>query len=84
LRIPRALAWLLIAMGLFTAGLLRKFHDLTPASPFLSPVVGSLLFACVLFLFLVAARERLIGPAPGPGIRLGSITPILLMLLLEK
>jgi membrane protease YdiL (CAAX protease family) len=74
----------LIGMGLFTAGLLRQFHDLTPSSPFLSPAVGSLLFACVLFLFLVAARERLIGPAPGPGIRLGSITPILLMLLLEK
>jgi membrane protease YdiL (CAAX protease family) len=71
-------------MGLFTAGLLRQFHDLTPRSPFLSPAVGSLLFACVLFLFLVAARERQIGPAPGPGVRLGSVTPLLLMLLVEK
>ncbi len=84
MRIPRALAWLLIAMAMFTAGLLRHFHDLTPTSPFLSPAVGSLLFACVLFLFLVAARERQIGAAPGPGIRLGSVTPLLLMLLVEK
>jgi membrane protease YdiL (CAAX protease family) len=84
LRIPRALAWLLIAMAMFTAGLLRQFHDLTPTSPFLAPAVGSLLFASVLFLFLVAARERQIGAAPGPGVRLGSLTPILLMLLLEK
>jgi membrane protease YdiL (CAAX protease family) len=84
LRIPRALAWLLVAMAMFTAGLLRQFHDLTPVSPFLAPAVGSLLFACVLFLFLVAARERQIGAAPGPGVRLGSLTPILLMLLLEK
>jgi membrane protease YdiL (CAAX protease family) len=83
-RIPRALAWLLVVMALFTAGLLRQFHDLTPASPFLAPAVGSLLFACVLFLFLVAARERQIGAAPGAGVRLGSLTPLLLMLLLEK
>jgi membrane protease YdiL (CAAX protease family) len=84
LRIPRALAWLLIALAIFTAGLLRQFHDLTPASPFLTPAVGSLLFACVLFLFLVAARERQIGAAPGPGLRLGSLTPLLLILLVEK
>jgi membrane protease YdiL (CAAX protease family) len=83
-RIPQALAWLLVVMAMFTAGLLRQFHDLTPASPFLTPAVGSLLFACVLFLFLVAARERQIGAAPGPGIRLGSLTPILLILLVEK
>jgi membrane protease YdiL (CAAX protease family) len=83
-RIPRALAWLLIAMAMFTSGLLRQFHDLTPASPFLTPAVGSLLFACVLFLFLVAARERQVGAAPGPGVRLGSVTPILLILLVEK
>ena len=84
MRIPRALAWLLIAMAIFTAGLLRQFHDLTPTSPFLAPAVGSLLFACVLFLVLVAARERQIGAAPGPGIRLGSLTPVLLILLVEK
>ena len=84
MRIPRALAWLLIAMAVFTAGLLRQFNDLTPTSPFLAPAVGSLLFACVLFLVLVAARERQIGAAPGPGIRLGSLTPILLILLVEK
>lgn len=84
MRIPRWLAWLLVFIGMFTAGLLRQFHDLTPTSPFLAPAVGSLLFACVLFLFLVAARERQIGAAPGFGIRLGSITPLLLMLLCEK
>jgi membrane protease YdiL (CAAX protease family) len=83
-RIPRPLAWLLIAMAIFTAGLLRQFHDLTPTSPFLAPAVGSLLFACVLFLFLVAARERQIGAAAGPGVRLGNLTPLLLMLLVEK
>jgi membrane protease YdiL (CAAX protease family) len=71
-------------MAMFTAGLLRQFHDLTPAAPFLAPAVGSLLFACLLFLFLVAARERQIGAAPGPGVRLGSVTPILLILLVEK
>jgi membrane protease YdiL (CAAX protease family) len=84
LRIPRLLAWVLITMAMFTAGLLRQFHDLTPASPFLAPAVGSLLFACVLFLVLVAVRERQIGASPGPGVRLGSLTPILLMLLIEK
>jgi len=83
-RIPRALAWLLIAMAMFTAGLLRQFHDLTPTSPFLAPAVGSLLFVCVLFLVLVALRERRIGAAPGPGVRLGSVTPLLLLLLVEK
>jgi membrane protease YdiL (CAAX protease family) len=84
LRIPRWLAWILIAFGMFTAGLLRQFHDLTPASPYLTPAVGSLLFACLLFLGLVAVRERQIGAAPGPGLRLGSLTPLLLMLLVEK
>ena len=84
MRIPRSLAWLLILMGVFTAGLLRQFHDLTPGAPFLTPAVGSLLAACVVFLVLVAARERQVGAAPGPGVRLGSITPILLMLLFEK
>jgi len=84
LRIPKALAWLLIVLAMFTAGLLRQFHDLTPTSPYLAPAVGSLLFACIIFLFLVAARERQLGAAPGPGIRLGSLTPLLLMLLVEK
>ena len=84
MRIPRALAWLLVGMGVFTAGLLRQYHDLTPGASFLGPAVGSLLFGCILFLFLVAARERQIGAAPGPGIRVGSLTPLLLMLLGEK
>lgn len=84
MRVPRWLAWMLIAIAMFTAGLLRQSHDLTPTSPFLAPAVGSLLFACVVFLFLVAVRERQIGPAPGPGVRLGSLTPLLLMLLVEK
>ena len=84
MRIPLALAWLLLGMVLFTAGLLRQFHDLTPSSPFLNPAIGSLLFACVVFLVLVAVRERQIGAAPGPGVRLGSLTPFLLMLLVEK
>jgi len=58
LRIPRALAWLLVGMGVFTAGLLRQYHDLTPGASFLGPAVGSLLFGCILFLFLVAVRDH--------------------------
>src|SRR4030095_16045787 len=84
LRIPRALAWLLLVMALLTAGLLRQFHDLTPTSPFLNPSIGSLLFASVVFLFLVAIRERQIRAASRDGVRLGSMTPFLLMLLVEK
>lgn len=84
MRIPRSLAWALLLAGFLTAGLLRTFHPGTPRSPFVPPVVGSLLFACLLFLLLVSARERRVGPAPGHGIRLGSVTPLLLLLLLEK
>ncbi len=84
MRLPRPLAWLILGLTFFTAGLLRQFHDETPYSPFVPPLVGSLLFAAVFFLLLVAARERRLGAVPGPGIRLGNLTPLLLMLLLEK
>ena len=84
MRIPVSLAWLLLALTFFTAGLLRQFHDRTPHSPYVPPIVGSLLFAGLFFLLLVAAREWRRGAIPGPGIRLGSLTPILLMLLIEK
>ena len=84
MRIPRPLAWLLLAMSFFTAGLLRQFHDEIPRSPFFPPAIGSLLVFCILFLLLVAARETRQGAVPGPGIRLGSLTPLLLMLLVEK
>lgn len=84
MRIPVPLAWTLLLLTFFTAGLLRQFHDETPRSPYVPPVVGSLLFAGCVFLFLVAARERRCGAVPGPGVRLGSLTPLLLMLLLEK
>lgn len=84
MRIPVWLAWILILSTLLTAGLLRRFHEVTPASPFVSPAVGSLLFVSVLFLLLVTAREWRLGAAPGPGVRLGSITPLMLMLLVEK
>jgi len=84
LRIPVWLAWLLLLGSFFTAGLLRQFHDRTPSSPFLSPVVGNLLFLACFFLLLVAARELRRGAVPGPGVRLGSLTPIMLMLLVEK
>jgi len=83
-RVPRSLAWLLIVAALFTAGLLRRFHDQTPTSPYVPTVVGSLLFAAVFVLLLVSAREMRIGAAAGRGIRLGSLTPLLLMLLMEK
>lgn len=84
MRIPRSLAWALLLAGFATAGLLRTFHPGTPRSPFVPPVVGSLLFASLLFLLLVSARERRVGPAPGDGVRLGNVTPLLLLLLLEK
>ncbi len=84
MRIPVALAWALIVGSVFTAGLLRQFHQFTPSSPFAPPAVGSLLFASVVFLFLVSIRERRFGASPGPGMRLGSVTPLLLMLMVEK
>lgn len=82
--LPRVLAWVIVVSGFFTAGLLRQHHDQIPASPFVSPVVGSLLFAGVFLLLLVAARERRLGALREHGVRIGSLTPILLMLLLEK
>jgi len=84
LRVPVWLAWVMLVLGLFTAGLLRQFHDQTPHSPYVPPVVGSLLFAGILFLLLVTAREFRRGAVPGPGVWLGSVTPLLLMLLIEK
>ena len=82
--VPRSLAWLLLGATLLTAGLLRQFHSETPRSPFVSPLVGSLLFAAVFLLLLAAAREWRLGPSPGRGVRFGSLAPILLMLLVEK
>jgi len=84
LRIPVSLAWFLLVASFFTAGLLRQFHDRTPTSPFIDPVVGNLLFGACLLLLLVAAREFRRGAVRGPGVRLGSLTPIMLMLLVEK
>lgn len=84
MRIPVPLAWAILALSFFTAGLLRQQNDHTPSSPFLTPIVGSLLFAGVFVLLLVAAREWQRGAVPGHGVRLGSLTPLLLMLLLEK
>ncbi len=82
--LPRGVAWLILGLAFFTAGLLRHYHDRTPSSPYVSPVLGSLLFAAIVLLLLVAARERTLGASPGPGVRVGSLTPILLMLLVEK
>lgn len=84
MRIGIGLAWVLIGGTFFTAGLLRGFHELTPRAPFAPAAVGSLLFAAILFLLLVSAREWRVGASPGPGIRFGSIAPLLLMLLVEK
>jgi membrane protease YdiL (CAAX protease family) len=84
LRISVPLAWFLLALGCFTAGLLRQFHDRTPESPLVSPIVGSLLFAAIFLLLLVSAWEWRRGAVSGGGVRLGSLTPLLLMLLIEK
>jgi len=84
LRVPAWLAWFLLGITFLTAGVLRQFHSEIPRSPYVNPLVGSLLFAAVFFLLLVAAREWRLGALPGAGMRLGSLTPILLMLLLEK
>jgi len=84
LRIPTPLAWQLLLLTFFTAGLLRQFHDRTPLSPYVPAVVGSLLFAAIFLILLVSSWERRRGGVPGHGIRLGSLTPILLMLLIEK
>ena len=84
MRLPRPVAWLILGSAVFTAGLLRHFHDEVPSSPYVSPIVGSLLFAAIFLLLLVAARERRLGAVRDRGVRVGSLTPILLMLLLEK
>ena len=84
MRVPRWIAWLLVLSVLGTAALLRQFHEQTPTSPYVPTVVGSLLFAAVFVLLLVSAREMQLGAAPGRGIRIGSLTPLLLMLLMEK
>jgi len=82
--LPRPVAWLILALGFFTAGLLRHYHDQVYGSPWIHPLAGSLLFAAIFLLLLVAARERRHGAIRGPGVRIGSLTPILLMLLVEK
>ena len=84
LRIPLPLAWFLLIAACGTAALLRTFHQRTPESPLVSPIVGSALFAAILLLLLVTARERRQADVPGPGVRLGALTPLMLMLLIEK
>jgi len=74
----------MLVLGFATAAILRQFHDRVLASPMTTPVVGSLLFAAIVLLLLVTAREWRVGAVAGPGVRLGSITPLLLMLLIEK
>jgi membrane protease YdiL (CAAX protease family) len=64
--------------------MLRQFHERTPTSPYAPPAVGSLLFAAVIFVLLIWAWETRRGPSPGPGVRLGSLAPLLAMLLVEK
>ena len=84
MRVRRDIAWLLLLLGLFTAGLMRQFNMATPASPHLPPAVGSLSFAVLVVLALAGWRERRLGAVGGTGIRLGSLTPLLLMLFVEK
>jgi membrane protease YdiL (CAAX protease family) len=83
-RVRRDIAWLLVLLGFFTAGLLRQFHGATLTTPFLPAPVGSLSFFILVVLALVGWRERRLGAVGGQGIRLGSLTPLLLMLFVEK
>jgi membrane protease YdiL (CAAX protease family) len=83
-RVPRDVAWVIVLSGLFTAGLLRQFHEATLRAPFLPPALGSLSFACIVVLVLVGIRERSLGAVGGRGVRLGSLTPLLLLLFVEK
>ena len=84
LRIPLPLAWFLLIATCGTAALLRTFHQRTPEAPLVSPIVGSALFAAIFLLLLVTARERQRADVMGPGIHLGMLTPLMLMLLIEK
>lgn len=84
MRLRRDIAWFLLLLAIFTAGLLRQFNVATLASPLLPPAVGSLSFAVIVVLVLVGWRERRLGAVGGEGIRLGSLTPLLLMLFVEK
>jgi len=84
LKIPRALAWAILGGGFLTAGLLRRFHGGTPVSPYLHPLVGSLLFLGIVLLLLIASWEHRRGAVGGRGVRLGSLLPLLLMLFVEK
>ena len=79
MRIPTPLAWFILVATFGTAALLRQFHDRIPSSPLISPVVGSALFAAILLLLLVTAHERRQGPVAGPGVRLGTLPPLLLL-----
>ena len=84
LRISRWLAWALVLGTFATSALLRQFHDRTPTAPRVSPIVGSALFAAIVLLLLVTVRERTTRPQRGSGLRLGLVTPIMLLLLIEK
>jgi membrane protease YdiL (CAAX protease family) len=83
-KLPRPVAWLILCLGFLTAGILRRYHDGIPASPYVSPLVGSLLFAAILLLLLVASRERKLHGFHDPDLRIGILAPLLLMLLVEK
>ena len=56
MRVPVTLAWIIMVLFVFTAGLLRRFHDRIPESPYLHPLVGNLLFAGIFVLLLVASE----------------------------
>ncbi len=82
--LSRSLAWSILGLAFFTAGLLRHFHDRVYHSPYVLPAVGSLVFAAIFLLLLVAARERRLDPPRETTVRIGTLAPILLMLLVEK
>ena len=84
MRLPRWLAWVLVGLAFLAAGLQRQFHDATPTSPYAPEPIGSSLFAVIFLLLLVSVRESRRGAVGGPGVRLGSLIPLLLILFVEK
>jgi beta-aspartyl-peptidase (threonine type) len=83
-RIRRDIAWFLGALRSVHRGAAAPVQRRHPQLPDPPPRGGELSFAILVVLGLVGWRERRLGAVGGEGIRLGSLTPLLLMLFVEK